>query len=47
LACKTRDKGPKPLKVKKRASEKYSNPGGNSPLKIDKKGSLGSGEPKM
>ena len=41
LAYKTRKKGPKPLKIKKRASEKYSNPGGSSPLKIDAKGALG------
>lgn len=36
LAAKTRRKGPKPLKLKKRASDKYKNPGGSSPLKIDK-----------
>lgn len=40
LASKCRRKGPKPLKIKKRASEKYRNPGGSSPLKIEKEGSL-------
>ena len=37
LVVKTRLKGPKPIKEKKqRSSDKYKNPGGNSPLKVDK-----------